>query len=47
MRPRPRTPILPRLDDLIGEGLVIIDGVEVYRHTGRAGDRPEAKGDRT
>jgi PII-like signaling protein len=26
---------LPELDDLIGEGLVIIDDVEVYRYVGR------------
>jgi uncharacterized protein len=31
---------LPVLDDLIGEGLVILDPVEVYRYVGRgAGDR--------
>jgi PII-like signaling protein len=29
---------LPVLDDLIGEGLVIIDDVEVYRYVGRAKD---------
>ncbi len=26
---------LPALDDLIGEGLVVIDDVEVYRYVGR------------
>lgn len=26
---------LPRLDELIGEGLVILDDVEVYRYVGR------------
>jgi PII-like signaling protein len=35
---------LPQLDDLIDEGLVIIDDVEVYRYAGRANDRPETKG---
>jgi uncharacterized protein len=30
---------LPELDDLIDEGLVIIDDVEVHRYTGRAGDQ--------
>jgi uncharacterized protein len=29
---------LPELDDLIDEGLVITDDVEVYRYVGRAGD---------
>jgi PII-like signaling protein len=36
---------LPQLDDLIDEGLVIIDDVEVYRYAGRAKDR--RKGGRT
>jgi PII-like signaling protein len=34
---------LPQLDDLIGEGLVTIEDVEIYRYVGRAADRPEAK----
>lgn len=38
---------LPQLDDLIDEGLVIIDDVEVYRYAGRATDRPEARGGRS
>jgi PII-like signaling protein len=29
------TGFLPELDDLIGEGLVIVDEVEVYRYVGR------------
>jgi PII-like signaling protein len=33
------TGFLPELDDLIGEGLVIVDEVEVYRYVGRTGDR--------
>jgi uncharacterized protein len=37
---------LPQLDDLIDEGLVIIDDVEVYRYAGRAKDQPETKGGR-
>jgi PII-like signaling protein len=37
---------LPQLDDLIDEGLVIIDDVEVYRYAGRAKDRRETKGGR-
>jgi len=30
---------LPQLDELVGEGLVIIDPVEVIRYVGRAGGR--------
>ncbi|WP_159941771.1 MULTISPECIES: DUF190 domain-containing protein [unclassified Nocardiopsis] len=30
---------LPQLDELVSEGLVTIDEVEVVRHTGRGGDR--------
>lgn len=29
---------LPRLDEIIGEGLVILDEVEVYRYVGRGHD---------
>ena len=29
---------LPQLDELVGEGLVILDEVEVIRYAGRAGD---------
>lgn len=32
---------LPQLDDLIGEGIVIIDDVEVVRYTGRSGAVPD------
>ena len=31
---------LPQLDELIGEGLVILDEVEVIRYIGRPSDRP-------
>ncbi len=31
---------LPQLDELIGEGLVILDEVKVIRYIGRASDRP-------
>ena len=31
---------LPALDDLITEGLVIMDDVEVVKYVGRAGDEP-------
>jgi uncharacterized protein len=31
---------LPQLDDLIGEGLAIVDPVEVVRYVGRARDVP-------
>lgn len=34
------TGFLPELDDLIGEGLVIMDRVEVYRYVGRTGEAP-------
>jgi PII-like signaling protein len=37
------TGFLPELDDLIDEGLVIVDEVEVYRHTGRGGEGDAAK----
>ncbi|MBL7489367.1 DUF190 domain-containing protein [Frankia sp. AgB1.9] len=30
---------LPELDELVGEGLVILDEVEVIRYVGRKGDR--------
>jgi len=30
---------LPELDDLVGEGLVMIDTVEVIRYVGRGPDR--------
>ncbi|WP_250284197.1 MULTISPECIES: DUF190 domain-containing protein [unclassified Frankia] len=36
--PRVRA-FLPQLDELVTEGLVIIDEVEVIRYTGRAADR--------
>lgn len=32
---------LPQLDELIGEGLVIIDDVRVVRYVGRPGEAPE------
>ncbi len=31
---------LPQLDELVTEGLVILDEVEVIRYVGRSGDRP-------
>jgi hypothetical protein len=31
---------LPQLNELIGEGLVILDDVEVIHYIGRASDRP-------
>ncbi|GAA1991347.1 DUF190 domain-containing protein [Catenulispora subtropica] len=33
---------LPQLDELIGEGLVIIDDVEVIKYAGRAAKEPDA-----
>ncbi len=32
---------LPQLDELIDEGLVIVDDVEVIRYVGRAGERAD------
>lgn len=32
---------LPTLDEIIGEGLVILDDVEVHRYAGSAPERPE------
>lgn len=32
---------LPELDELISEGLVLLDDVEVVRYVGRAADEPE------
>ena len=34
---------LPELDELIAEGLVIIDDVEVIRYVGRASTEPAAE----
>src|SRR2546423_12227044 len=31
---------LPQLDEIVAEGLVILDEVEVYRHVGQSGDEP-------
>lgn len=35
---------LPELDDLIDEGLVIVDDVEVYRYVGRAKSADRSRG---
>lgn len=36
---------LPQLDELITEGLVIVDDVEVIRYVGRRGEQPRAPRD--
>jgi uncharacterized protein len=38
---------LPQLDELVGEGLVILDEVEVIRYVGREKDRKHDKGDKS
>ena len=37
---------LPQVDEVVGEGLVIMDEVEVIRYVGRDGDGPGGDGDR-
>lgn len=34
---------LPELDQLVGEGMMVLDEVEVVKYVGRGHDRPEAR----